>query len=204
MFGKLAADAFGISDIGRIIPPDDYNKADSDDYVFQEENEKIYFLIKSKTDEYCFTNKALIHLDGTSAMSKKRMLRRSPYYTHQFTQVHLETAGNMDLDVEIKFQLGNRDYSIDVDKKQIEQLKDLYKTLLKIAEIQHDNARWLALSDQGLQNAISAMGRVSRTDNQMADQLRSLNEYTCGYLHSQHEKYNVKDFSEVFEKFINN
>ena len=35
-----------------------------------EDGEKIYFLIKSKSDEYCFTNKGLLHLDGTSATSK--------------------------------------------------------------------------------------------------------------------------------------
>lgn len=71
MFKKLAADALGLSDIGSVISPADYDKVDADDYVMHEDNEKIYFLIKSKSDEYCFTNKALIHLDGTSAMSKK-------------------------------------------------------------------------------------------------------------------------------------
>ena len=35
-----------------------------------EDDEKIYFLIKSKSDG-CFTNKAIIHLDGTSAMSEQ-------------------------------------------------------------------------------------------------------------------------------------
>jgi len=36
--------------------------------------EKIFFLIKSKTDEYCFTNDALLHLDGDTAFRKKRLL----------------------------------------------------------------------------------------------------------------------------------
>ena len=70
MFKQLAQDALGISDIGSVIKPADYNQVDSDDYVMHEEGEKIFFLIKSKTDEYCFTNQALIQLDGTSAMSK--------------------------------------------------------------------------------------------------------------------------------------
>ena len=110
MFGKLASDVLGISDIGKIISPSDFNKTDSDDYVMHEENEKIYFLIKSKTDEYCFTDRALIHLDGTSAMSKKRMLYRYPYYKYRFRHVHLETAGTMDLDVEIKFHLNDKGF----------------------------------------------------------------------------------------------
>lgn len=67
MFKSLASDAFGLSDIGKIIPPNQFNQTDIDDYIFHEDNEKIYFVIKSKTDEYCFTNVAFLHLDGQSA-----------------------------------------------------------------------------------------------------------------------------------------
>ncbi|MCI5145130.1 MAG: PH domain-containing protein [Candidatus Electrothrix sp. AR3] len=97
MFKKAAADLLGISDIGSIIAPEDYDKVDADDYVMNEEGEKIFFLIKSKTDEYCFTNQALIHLDGTSAMSKKRLLKRFDYSMNQLSEVRLETAGTVDL-----------------------------------------------------------------------------------------------------------
>src|SRR6185437_7188048 len=134
MFGKVAADVLGLSDIGSVIKPVDYDKVDADDYVMHEEQEKIYFLIKSKADEYCFTNKALIHLDGTSATSKKRTLRRYDYFKYPISNVTLETAGTVDLDVEIKFVIGSQAYSIDVHKKHLEELKDLYKSLLKIEE----------------------------------------------------------------------
>ena len=106
MFGKVASDMLGLSDIGTVISPADYDKVDADDYIMHEDGEKIYFLIKSKSDEYCFTNKALIHLDGTSATSKKRVLRRYDYYLHKIEGVTLETAGNIDLDVEIHFTIG--------------------------------------------------------------------------------------------------
>lgn len=56
MLKKFAADALGISDIGKIISPSDYDKVMADDYIMHEDDEKIFFLIKSKTDEYCFTN----------------------------------------------------------------------------------------------------------------------------------------------------
>src|SRR3954454_5027738 len=130
MFKKIAADALGLSDIGSVIKPIDYDKVDADDYVMQEDNEKIYFLIKSKSDEYCFTNKALIHLDGTSAVSKKRTLFRYDYYKNHISGVILETAGTVDLDVELKFKLGSELFSIDVQKKQLEDVKDLYKALI--------------------------------------------------------------------------
>ena len=98
MFRKLASEALGISDIGRIIPPADYDKVDADDYVLHEDGERIYFLIKSKKDEYCFTNRALIHVDGDSAISSKRTLRRYEYYKAPISGVALETAGTVDLD----------------------------------------------------------------------------------------------------------
>ena len=71
MFKKLAAEALGLSDIGVIISPAEYDKVDADDYLFHEDGEKIFFLIKSKKDEYCFTNFGLIHVDGESAVSSK-------------------------------------------------------------------------------------------------------------------------------------
>ena len=52
MFKKIAAEALGISDVGVIIAPADYHKVDADDYLFHEDGEKIFFLIKSKKDEY--------------------------------------------------------------------------------------------------------------------------------------------------------
>ncbi|MBL8301573.1 MAG: PH domain-containing protein, partial [Ideonella sp.] len=55
MFKRLASEALGLSDIGVIVPSTDYDKVDADDYLFHEDGEKIFFLIKSKKDEYCFT-----------------------------------------------------------------------------------------------------------------------------------------------------
>jgi hypothetical protein len=55
MFKRIASEALGTSDIGTIISPADYNKVDADDYLFHEDEERIFFLIKSKKDEYCFT-----------------------------------------------------------------------------------------------------------------------------------------------------
>ena len=124
----------GTSDIGKIIEPQDYDKTDIDDYIFHEDNEKIFFLIKAKTDEYCFTNTAFIHLDGTSAVSKKRTLNRYPYKHYQISRVLLETAGTIDRDVEIKFQLGGTAYSIDIEKSQIDKVRDVYKALFGIGE----------------------------------------------------------------------
>lgn len=204
MFGKLAADALGLSNVGIVIKPADYDKVDADDYVMHEDNEKIYFLIKSKSDEYCFTNQALIHVDGTSAASKKRTLRRFPYNTYKISNVALETAGTMDLDVEIKFSMGSENYSIDVNKKHLEELKDLYKALLKIAEITRENEILLEHAKQSLEIAQTALSRVTSTQANVSDQFKALNQYAFDWLKETKDKYVVKDFGYVFEKYINN
>ncbi|MGC4378674.1 PH domain-containing protein [Fictibacillus sp. Mic-4] len=205
MFGKIAADALGLSDVGSVIKPQDYNKTDVDDYVMHEDNEKIFFVIKSKSDEYCFTNKALIHLDGTSAVSKKRVLRRFDYYKNKISHVTLETAGTVDIDVEIKFKIGDEQfYSIDVHKKHLEELKDLYKALLKIAEISSDNAVILDYAQQSLELASKTLNRMGPAEGNIVDQFTELNQRAFDWLVSAKKQYNVKDFGFVFERYINN
>ena len=134
MFKSLASDVFGLSDIGKIIDAKDFDKTDVDDYIFQEDNEEIFVVIKSKMDEYCFTNLGFIHLNGNLAISKKKVLTRYLYKHHPITDVCIETAGTVDLDAELKFSLGGKAISIDIDKKQIAQIKAIYKALFTISE----------------------------------------------------------------------
>ena len=41
MFKKFASDALGLSDIGIVVPSSDFDKTDSDDFIFSEIDEKI-------------------------------------------------------------------------------------------------------------------------------------------------------------------
>ncbi|KFA92083.1 PH domain-containing protein [Archangium violaceum] len=202
MFGKIAADALGLSDIGSVIAPADYDKVDADDYVMHEDQEKIYFLIKSKSDEYCFTNKALIHLDGTSATSKKRMLRRYSYGSNPISHVLLETAGNIDMDVEIKFRLGGNDFSIDVHKKHLEQVKDLYKALFRISEMMHENEIALGHAKTSIDVASTTLGRGQAGSTPIVESFKELNQAAFAWLTGAQQKYWVKDFGSVFERYI--
>lgn len=205
MFKRVASDVLVISDIGSVISPADYDKVDADDYVMHEDNEKIYFLIKSKSDEYCFTNKAVIHLDGTSAMSKKRVLKRYSFREHQISNVFLETAGTVDMDVEIKFVIGSAAFSIDVHKRFIEELKDLYKALIKISEICAENEHSMEFAKKSIEVASATLGRAAGArEGSLTDDFRVLNETAFNWLMNSRKKYHVKDFGYVFEKFINN
>lgn len=204
MFKKIASDAFGLSDIGIVIKPEDYDKTDADDYVMHEDGEKIFFLIKSKSDEYCFTNKALIHLDGTSATSKKRTLYRYDYYAYPVSQVALETAGTIDLDIEIKFHLGNQAFSVDVNKNSIYELKDLYKSLIKIAEILNENKTYLDYANQSLGLASKTLSTTRGNESSLYEEFKQINETAFTWLVEKKKLYNVKDFTDVFELYIHN
>lgn len=204
LFKKIAADALGLSDIGKIIDPRDFDKTDADDYVMHEDNEKIYFLIKTKADEYCFTNLALIHVDGQSAASSKRTLYRYPYSQHKISNVTLETAGKLDMDVEIKFRLGDVQFDIDVQKDQIEKLKDLYKALLRISETTYENSVVTSLANESLEKAVAILQNSRTEELKLSEQYKELTEFGFNWLTSIREQYHEKDFGDVFEKYINN
>ena len=204
MFRKIASDALGLSDIGQIIEPKDYDKTESDDYIMHEEGEKIHFLIKSQSDEYCFTNLALLHLDGSGAVSKKLMLYRLSYRSNPIKDVHLETAGWGDADVEIKLKLGQKNLSVDVKRNQLEKLKDLYKSLVRIAEIQEENRELYEYTQKSLTTASNVIQHLQKAEINPAEQFTEINKSAFLWLKTAKEKYMRKDFSSVFEMFIEN
>ncbi len=203
IFGKMAADTLGLSDIGKIIEPKDFNKVDGDDYIMNEDGERIYFVIKSKSDEYIFTNRAMIHVDGTSAISKKRVVKRHEFYSENISDVTLETAGTVDLDIEIKFSFAGQYFSIDVDKKQIEQLKDLYKALFEIGKIQSTNQKSYDCGMTSLKMANEAVGKMHK-EGDAPSMIEEITKFNFTWMSDIRENYNNKDFGYVFEKYINN
>ena len=203
MFKKIAADALGLSDIGIVVPSSDFDKTDSDDFIFTEKDEKIYFLIKTKADEYCFTNLALIHVDGANAMSKKRMLRRYDYEFNRIDNVLLETAGTIDLDVEIKFTINNEPISIDIHKKYLTEIKDLYKALIEISHEQKQNTYKLQSANESLQLASQALNRNSSVTSS-SEVFEQVTKFSFDWLISSKDQYAKKDFGSTFELYINN
>jgi hypothetical protein len=201
MFKKFAAEALGLSDIGVIVPPSDYDKVDADDYLFHEDGERIFFLIKSKKDEYCFTNLGLIHVDGDSAVSAKRTIKRYDYATHQIANVTIETAGTVDMDVELKFTVDNREtFSIDVRKNFLEGLKDIYKALITIGKVQYRNEIARANAIRVL-DAVASLYKVNTVEggNAVATQYNAiLDNLNATVL----DRYATRDFSHVFERYI--
>ncbi|MFC5541839.1 MAG: PH domain-containing protein [Bacilli bacterium] len=203
MLKKFASDALGLSDIGKVIEPQDYDKTDSDDYVLHEIGEKIYFLIKTKADEYCFTNLALIHVDGDSAVSKKRTLKRYEYKWNPISNVSLETAGTIDLDVEIKFTIGNTPFSIDISKNELDKVKDLYKALVEMERIMKSNDKYMKFAQDSLEYAQKSISH-GMAQGSPAESFKAIAEFTNDWLTNMNKKYAYDDYGSVFELFINN
>ncbi len=200
MFKKIVSEALGLSDIGIIVPPGDYDKVDADDYLFDEDNEKIFFLIKSKKDEYCFTNLALIHVEGDSAVSSKRRIRRYEYSSKAIGDVIIETAGTLDMDIELKFTIGDTEFSIDVRKNFIDQLKDIYKALITIGRMQRRDE---VSRDNALRclDVLGSMYKISQIDSedQITQQYNGLLATLNTALLDKHKR---RDFSPVFDRYI--
>lgn len=203
LFKKVASDVFGLSDIGAVIKPEDYDKVEADDYVMHEDGEKIYFLIKSKADEFCFTNKALIHVDGERATSKKRGLHRYEYRYHDFSNIALQTAGTIDIDIELNFLVGEHEFALEVEKKYIDEVKDLYKALLKIEEITRDNTILFGYAQHSLELASTTLSNSENKENRLSDEFKEINESSFAWMSEAMDKYHIKDFGHVFEMFIN-
>ncbi len=200
MFKKLASEALGLSDIGSIIEPKDFGSVDADDYLFHEDGEKIFFLIKSKKDEYCFTNLALIHVDGDSAVSSKRSIKRYDYASQQISNVLIETAGTIDMDIELKFTIGGVVFSIDVRKNFIEQLKDIYKALITISKRQYTDAVCRENALRALDATASMYKITAAAPGETV--VAQFNELLKGVNSAVLVSYMKRDFSDVFAKYI--
>jgi hypothetical protein len=205
MFKNIAADVLGLSDIGKIIDRKDFDKTDVDDYVFSEDQEKIYVVIKSKTDEYCFTNKALVHLDGNLAISKKKTLHRYVYKHHTINSVRIETAGTVDLDAELKFKIGDKEFSIDIDKTQIEKIKDIYKALFTISEKCIEIQKYMGTLNSTYE-AINKMFVLRDLPEQVVLALPDLISQTVtqveAHYNSRRNEIQNYDFGSIFERYI--
>lgn len=208
MLGKLTSKvALVTGDVGSIIPASDFNKVDADDYIISEKAEKIYFVIKSKKDEYCFTDRALIHVDGESVASSKRTVRRYEYVDGVCRNITIETAGNMDADVELHFELHKVRFSIDVRKDQLDKLKDLYKALIEI-ERKYD-MDWIKIKshrtnvDDALKSVATALSSARVQTINITEQVAELEAFLNKRYDAIQETVPT-EYSEIFELMINN
>ena len=157
-------------------------------------------MIKSKTDEYVFTNYALIHVDGKSALEKTRLIKRYDFKYQKLSGVMLETAGTIDLDIEIKFSINEKAFSIDVDKKQLAQLKQLYKSLIEIGNIQKHNDTLFADGVNGLKMANEDISR-NIIQGDIVEVTEKLTNFNLDWMEALRKQYHIRDFSMAYDKY---
>jgi len=200
IFSRVTSDLTGMSDKCKVIPPSEFANTQAQAYIFTEMNEKLYFLLKSAKDEYAFTNIGMIHVDGEKAISSKRQILRYNYFEHTPTNVILETAGTADLDVEIKFTMG-QSFSIDVVKAHLEPLTALYKILTLIGMTKAEYARHWALVERSFEHSRDAVGRLSSSGSASAE-YKSILQHAQTELLAAHEKYHPQEYDAAFELYL--
>lgn len=137
-------------------------------------------------------------------MSKKRLLRRYDYLMHNISNVFLETAGNIDLNVEIKITIDNAPLSIEIYKRFIDDIKDLYKASHAMSYEQKQNAYKLEVVEKSLTVAFSSIGRIG---NDNVSSSASFEESTCfanNWMIAHKEKYKKGYFSHIVDLYMNN
>ncbi len=199
MIKKFASDALGLSDIGKVIEPYDYDKTESDDYILYEKGERIYFLIKTKSDEYCFTSLALIHVAGDSAVSKKRTLKRYDYKFNLVRQVSFEA---LDLDIEIQFTIGETAFHIEIHKNFAAKAKDLYKCLITMERMMRENEKHRNFMFDSLEYATRSLASAGHGQYSPAESFKSIAEFTNQWLQDSSKTYSKENYSDIFELFI--
>ncbi len=211
MFKGAISEALGTADICKVLRPAEFAAAPSTAYLL--DSEQPFFILQSKQDEYCFTGLSMVHLDGDSGLSKKRLVNRYSLSTCEFRNVRIETAGTVDLDCEIKFNLGGREFSIDVQKAEITNLICLYKALVEVSTIQAKGNTLFDLSKLALDRAVNSMQKMSgagagagsgsgSSSHSHAQVLVETAEATYQWLANAHAQNNPSNFSPVFAKYI--
>jgi hypothetical protein len=116
--------------------------------------------------------------------------------------VTIETAGTLDMDIELKFNLEGLVFSIDVKKSYIEQLKDIYKALISIGKQQQRDAGSRANAMRALDATASVHKlNIAPGEGGLISQYGALLDALNTAMFDTHTK---KDFSDVFTKYIHN
>ena len=136
---------------------------------------------------------------------KKRTLYRYPYKHNQISRVLLETAGTVDRDVELKFNLGGTSYSIDIEKSQIEKVRDLYKALFSIGEACKEIERQmnsLVITQQAVNNMFSLRELSEQVLLNLPDIISQTTIQVENKFTERRKQIENYDFSRIFERYL--
>lgn len=109
-------------------------------------------ILKSPREEYIFTDRALISVCGSSSIGTKKITERYDWSHYHVSAVRLKSPGiaGTDFDGELSFNLGSVRLSIDLRRDEWENIKPLYRTLIRLQERHFRDATGLRLFQEVL------------------------------------------------------
>lgn len=132
-------------------------------------------------------------------MSKKRLLRHYDYLMHNISNVFVETAGTIDLNVEIKFTIDNIPLSIDIHIRFIDAMKDLYKVLYAITYEQKQNVYKLEVAEKSLSVASSFIDHIGNDNDSPFASFEEITRFVNNWMIDRKDKY-----KKVSRTYLNN
>lgn len=112
---------------------------------------------------------------------QKTHVKRYEYKWNPISNVSLETAGTIDLDVEIKFTIGNTPFSIDISKNELDKVKDLYKALVEMERIMKYNDKYMKFAQDSLEYAQKSISH-GMAQGSPAESFKAIAEFTNDWL----------------------
>jgi 23S rRNA maturation-related 3'-5' exoribonuclease YhaM len=76
--------------------------------------------------------------------------------------------------------------------------------LLAIQQVVHHNQSLLTFSNDSLVKAVATVASGKQENVSKSQELKAINEYIFAWNTNSFDRYTQKDFSKVFEKYINN
>lgn len=192
MLKGLASDLTGSADICSVVQ--DLAAALASAYLLP--SETLLFSLQSTKEEFSFSNEALIHIVGESATTTRKLVTRFDYKSHIVANVRFETAGRVDRDCELKFQIGSENISIDVAKAQEAPLRDFYKVLELLSRAQKANERTWEFSRVALDKSVGAMRLHEASLTKQADD-------TLAWIQQVYHRTHPRCYREVIQSAFN-
>lgn len=156
MLRGLASDLTGSADVCRVVPPQELSSCLASQFLLPP-SETLLFSLQSSKEEFSFSNEALLKVEGENATTTRKLITRFDYKSHIVANVRFETAGRVDRDCELKFEIGSEHVSIDIRKDQEPQARELYKVLELLSRAQKKNERQWEFSRVALDKAAQAL-----------------------------------------------
>lgn len=188
---KLVKKSIGAGDLLKFV---DFETSNSYLRNFVISGETVYYYLESVEEEIAITNFGIIVSSKKSIATSKTVLKRINFKSNVLTELHVETAGTIDLDAELKFKIGDEKLSWDIQKSQLSTLFELYKKLFNVSKAQLLHEQQKDNLNTSLSLAASSVRAVTNTST--TDDFKSITEYAEHRLNDMI----VYDYTSSFEE----